>query len=199
MSRPSKKQEANPYATAEDFRNIFDQDLDGLYQLAYVLTADHEKAEQAFVGGVEDAIKSNRVFKEWAHSWAKRVVVQNAIRLMQPRTANPGEWDASYVTPNSNPRQLTPPHFALQDVLALGQFERFVFVLTVLEHYNDREAGLQLGCMVMDVRQARAKALDHIANSIRPAVEDSDAPIPARRFISRMETRGRWAGLNPVV
>ena len=190
MNFSGKKQEANPYATTDDFQNIFDEDVDGLYQLAYLLTADHGKAEQAFVGGVEDAVKSNRVFKEWAHSWAKRVVVQSAIRLMQPQAANPGEWDASYVMADTNPRQLKPAHFALQDVLALEQFERFVFVLTVLEHYNDREAGLLLSSMVMDVRQARAKSLEHIANSIRSAVDD--------RVISGPETRGRPTALSPV-
>ena len=190
MNFSGKKQEANPYATTDDFQNIFDEDVDGLYQLAYLLTADHEKAEQAFVGGVEDAVKSNRVFKEWARSWAKRVVVQNAIRLMEPHAANPGEWEASYVMADGNPRQLKLPHFALPDVLALEQFERFVFVLTVLEHYHDREAGLLLGSMVMDVRQARAKALEHIASSIPPAVEEA--------VISAPRTKGRPVELSPV-
>lgn len=193
-----KKQEVNPYATTEDFQNIFDENVDSLYQLAYVLTADHEKAEQAFVGGVEDAVRSNRVFKEWARSWAKRVVVQNAIRLTQPRAANSGEWDANYVMADSNPRQLNLPHFALQDVLGLEQFERFVFVLTVLEHYHDREAGLLLGSMVMDVRQARAKALEHIASSTRPAVEDSQGAISAHGAISAPKTSGRPTELSPV-
>jgi len=118
--------------------------------------------------------------------------------LMEPHAANPGEWEASYIMADRNPRQLKLRHFALPDVLALEQFERFVFVLTVLEHYHDREAGLLLGSMVMDVRQARAKALEHIANSIPPAVEQAEAPISADRVISAPRTKGRPAELSPV-
>ena len=59
---------AGEYATADDFRRIFDENMNSLYLLAFLLTADHGRAEQCFVSGLEDAVGSNRVFKEWAHS-----------------------------------------------------------------------------------------------------------------------------------
>jgi hypothetical protein len=37
------------YATREDFRRIVDEDLKGLYQLSFLLTGDHRKAEKCFV------------------------------------------------------------------------------------------------------------------------------------------------------
>jgi len=37
----------NPYATREDFINVFSEDRTGLYQLSFLLTGDHEKAEKA--------------------------------------------------------------------------------------------------------------------------------------------------------
>src|SRR5438105_14769153 len=73
---------ADEHATSEDFRKLFTEDMTGLYLLSLLLTAKHEKAEQCFVADVEDTVKGNRVFKEWAHSWAKRTIVNNAIKIM---------------------------------------------------------------------------------------------------------------------
>src|SRR5580698_5158326 len=74
-----------PYASSDDFRRVFDEDMDSLYVLSFLLTADHEKAEQCFVSGVEDAVEGNPVFKEWARSWARRVIIVNAVRAINPR------------------------------------------------------------------------------------------------------------------
>ena len=75
---------AAAYANSDDFRRIFDENMNSLYLLAFLLTADHGKAEQCFVSGLEDAVEGNPVFKEWAHSWARRVIIQNAVRLINP-------------------------------------------------------------------------------------------------------------------
>src|SRR5580693_490008 len=74
-----------PYASSADFCRIFDEDMNDLYVLSFLLTADREKAEQCFVSGLEDAVEGNPVFKEWARSWARRVIIQNAVRAITPR------------------------------------------------------------------------------------------------------------------
>ena len=76
---------ATQYATSADFHRIFNEEMEGLYLLSFLLTADHKNAEQCFVSGIEDSIKGNPVFKEWARSWARRVIIQNAIRVINPR------------------------------------------------------------------------------------------------------------------
>ena len=63
--------------------------MNGLYQLSFLLTGDHEKAEKCLVAGIEDCVKENRVFREWARSWAKRIIVENAIRELKPRPSLP--------------------------------------------------------------------------------------------------------------
>ena len=73
------------YATREDFLKIFDQDLNGLYQLSFLLTGDHQKGERCFVSGIENCAKENRVFRDWARAWAKSVIAENAIRELNPR------------------------------------------------------------------------------------------------------------------
>ena len=55
-----------PYASSDDFHRVFDEDMNSLYLLSLLLTADRVKAEQCFVSGLEDAVESNPVFKEWA-------------------------------------------------------------------------------------------------------------------------------------
>ena len=46
-----------PYASSDDFRRVFDEDMNSLYLLSFLLTADREKAEQCFVSGLEDAVE----------------------------------------------------------------------------------------------------------------------------------------------
>ena len=65
------------YASRGDFCRIFDQQMNSLYLLSFLLTADREKAEQCFVSGLEDSLGGNRVFKEWAArdlplAWSER-------------------------------------------------------------------------------------------------------------------------------
>jgi hypothetical protein len=161
MSCPQKNQieklQANQYASMEDFCRLFTENMDGLYWLAFLLTADHEKAEQCFVAGLEDSLHANRVFHSWAHSWAKRTIIQNAIHTVKPR---PGATRGLIhnVTQSAS-------YFEFCCVLALEHFERFVFVMTVLERHSDQECALLLDCLVHDIREARSRALQQIGDS----------------------------------
>jgi hypothetical protein len=124
----SKPSIASEYATSDEFRRLFTEDMVALHLLAHLLTGNHEKAEQCFVTGIEDVARSNPVFKEWAPSWTRRTVVQNAIRMMAPRPNHPvGTVD----NPEPGDRAQSPQEkdAAIATALALGDFERFVFVL----------------------------------------------------------------------
>src|SRR5690348_16580666 len=79
------KDETDRYASREDFRRIFTEDLDELYQLSFLFTRDPQKAEQCLVGGLEDCVAENSVFREWAGSWAKRAIIEYVIRELKPR------------------------------------------------------------------------------------------------------------------
>ena len=67
--------------------------MNSLYLLSFLLTADREKAEQCFVSGLEDAVEGNPVFKEWARSWARRVIILNAVRVINPRPAEENTFE----------------------------------------------------------------------------------------------------------
>ena len=159
------KDNANEYATREDFCRIFSEEMNGLYQLSYLLTGEHEKAEQCFVAGLEDSVKANNVFREWARSWAKRVIIKNAIRALRPQpTDADSSAPASVVSQKSKLRIIRDRHLEIDGLLALEDFERFVFVMTVLERYSDPDSALLIGCSIGEIRAARIRALDEIAN-----------------------------------
>ena len=50
-------------------------------------------------------------------------------------------------------------HFDVDAVLGLADFERFVFVLCVLERYREHECALLLSCSASEVREARTQAI----------------------------------------
>src|ERR1700726_844369 len=120
-----------PYANSDDFCRVFNEDMNSLYLLSFLLTADREKAEQCFVSGLEDAVEGNPVFKEWARSWARRVIIENAVRGINPLPFE--ENGHSRSAPVSSSGQ-TPPGVQIEiaGVLALEPFERFVYVMAVL-------------------------------------------------------------------
>src|SRR6202041_3815734 len=95
-----------PYASSADFCRIFDEDMNDLYLLSFLLTADREKAEQCFVSGLEDAVEGNPVFKEWARTWARRVIIVNAVRAINPR---PKEENPASISAPVSSNGKTPP------------------------------------------------------------------------------------------
>jgi DNA-directed RNA polymerase specialized sigma24 family protein len=171
----SKSAFAGDYATSDDFRELFTEDIMALNLLAYLLTGNHEKAEQCFVTGLEDCAGNNSIFKEWARSWAQRTIVQNAIRMMAPRPEH-STWARGSPDPDAKLQGTPAEHVAIAAVLALGNFERFVFVLSVLERYSDQDCSILLSCSREDVRRARMRALEQISEiERRNAALDDDA------------------------
>ncbi len=154
------------YASSADFQQIFDEDMNRLYLLSYLLTGDREKAEQCFVSGLEDAVGSNPVFKEWARSWARRVIIQNAVRLMNPRAAGKDGRSRSASVDNGDKAIAAEPQAEIAAVLALEPFDRFVYVVTVLEEYSEQDCSVLLGCARRDVLAARMRALLQIGRSM---------------------------------
>jgi hypothetical protein len=156
--------ETGQYATTNNFCHLFKEDVSDLYQLSLLLTADHAKADQCFVAGLGDCVMANKLFKQWAHSWAKRTIVQEAIRTLQPHPDHAVSITAS-VFAKSELTTARDEDVELDRVLSLREFERFVFVMSVLEHYNEDTCTRLLGCSLQDIREARVRALEHVLGS----------------------------------
>jgi RNA polymerase sigma factor (sigma-70 family) len=142
------------YATNDDFCHVFAEKMDKLYLLGLLLTGDAAKAEQCFVAGIGDNVEGNKVFREWAYSWARRTIIRRAIQMIEP-AEKLTITDPQEVSLNIEPR--------LRAILKLNTLERFVFVMSVLEGYSYRDCSVLLGCSRQAVANARARALEHLA------------------------------------
>jgi DNA-directed RNA polymerase specialized sigma24 family protein len=160
-----REEEGNLYASGEDFHSIFTEGLKELYQLSFLLTRDPARAERCLVDGLEDCVTGNRVFREWARSWAKRTIVQNAIRELKPRPSQSTSPPAGAIFSDMDQHSRgAGGHFEVDAVLRLEDFERFVFIMSVLEHYSEHDCALLLGCSAIEIREGRTRALKKLAN-----------------------------------
>ena len=143
------------YAKHADFCDIFKNDTTPLYLLAFLLTGNHKESEQCFILTLEEALKKQAVFKEWARPWVKRRLLENAIEIVSPASARNGRkrdlWGAG---PHETQRE-----YYVDAVTRLAPFERFVFVMSILERCSSWDCSLLLGCSKNQVAQARMEAL----------------------------------------
>jgi hypothetical protein len=59
----------------------------------------------------------------------------------------------------------------IDNLLALGDFERFVFVMSILERYSEHECTVLFGCSAQDVRTARIRAVQQLSSPREVLIE----------------------------
>ena len=151
---------ATTWAGAADYYKIFDEQMNGLYLLAFLLTADEAKAEQCFVGGLEDCTRESGASTTGPLYRARRAIVRYAIEIIRPAPeqgiSGNFSMDASVASGTSNP-------FAA--IVSLGEFERFVFVMSILEGQPDEDCRSLLRCSRQEFVTARKLALGLFATT----------------------------------
>ena len=164
---PISTETSRAYATRIEFCRVFAENMDNLHLLSFLLTADLAKAEECFVSGLENCVEGTYVFRDWAQSWARRTIIQNAIRMLAPRKnhSTVAETPSDAVTCSLERTQNID--YAIASILRLEHFERFVFVMSVLERYSDQDCSVLLGCSRQDVGETRMRALLHLAEPDR--------------------------------
>jgi DNA-directed RNA polymerase specialized sigma24 family protein len=80
---------------------------------------------------------------------------------------------------------------AFDAVIALSAFERFVFVMSVLEGHSFQECSLCLNCSRQEVTTARIRAFERIANLM--GFERADLSV------TNQENAKSWEGSGPLV
>jgi hypothetical protein len=146
---------------------LFKRDITGLYMLSLMLTADVDSAESCLVSSLGDCMSMKPTLSEWTNGWTRRVLVQNAIELMRPSV----DSDEQSVTCNL---KLKP---ALRALMQLKNFERFVFVLSVLEGYSGRECSLLLRSSAREVMAAKVRALENLAANFKVLAPPSSSGV----------------------
>ena len=168
---------ATEYTTPADFCRTFEQDMKSLYLLSLLLMGERHSAEQCFVSSLGDCLDMRPVFKDWTDFWTRHIVLRNAIRMLSPAVNHAGEGSRSRLSPPGP--ELKP---ALRAVLRLNTFERFVFVMSVLEGYSDHECSRLLGSSKCDVVAAKTKTLEHLGRNSSPSDFPVAAPVPHSRL-----------------
>jgi hypothetical protein len=172
----------NEYATSSDFCRIFIEQMNNLYLLSLLLTADRKKAEECFLSGFEDSLRNNSVFKERAYLWARRSIVLQAIRLLRPQPSDENESSEARLSPlmETVPAEMRAyPNFVR--VVRLNSLERFVFIMSVLEMYSQQECSLIFRTDTMQSWQAKLRAAGIPASPVRRLDEVVNDPQSAVR------------------
>ena len=155
---------SSEYVGPGDFCRVFETAMPNLHLLALLLTAKADKAEQCFVAGLEDCLQGNPIFKEWSLSWAKRAIIKRAIAVISPAIGReqPVIREAD---------QMGKSDARLSAVMELAPFERFVFVMSVLEGYSDQECCVLLDCTRRDIAEARVQAVQQVAEPEQKSID----------------------------
>jgi hypothetical protein len=149
------EERATPCPTVADFLRAFNEEMHSLYLLSFLLTADHDKAEQCLVFAMGECVEEIGVFMDWARSWTRAAVVKHAIQMIKPAPEH-----TDYVSFTSLKRSATPTeNNPFAGILLLDAFERFIFVMSILEEQSDEECAILLSCSRYDVMMARLLAL----------------------------------------
>lgn len=143
------------------------EEMRSLYLLSFLLTANHDKAEECLVSAIEECAEGIGVFIDWAPLWRRRAVLKRAIQLIMPAPehANGG----SRISLKKPATWLDNIPFA--PILLLDAFERFVFVMSILEGQSDEECAILLGCSQRDVMMARVLSLQRQSSTYVQAGE----------------------------
>jgi DNA-directed RNA polymerase specialized sigma24 family protein len=149
------------YATVADFFKAFTDEMYSLNVLSLLLTADKDKAEECFVRAMGDCVEGIAVFMEWAGLWARRAILKYAIQMIRPMPEHPDSLP--FISRKGPATSVETNPFAA--IVALGAFERFVFVMSVLEGQSEQECAILLRCSRRDVMIARVLALTRLGNT----------------------------------
>jgi hypothetical protein len=141
--------------------NILTEEMRSLYLFSFLLTADNDKADQCFVGGLGECVEGISVFVDWARSWARRTILKHAIRMIMPAPEHTD--NSSLIGLKEGATSGKASLFAA--IVALSAFERFVFVMSVLEKHSDEDCSMLLRCSRRDIIIARELALKRLANT----------------------------------
>jgi DNA-directed RNA polymerase specialized sigma24 family protein len=150
------------YAAATDFGEVFTEEMHSLYLLSFLLTADTDKAEQCFISALDECLEGMGAFMEWARLWARRAVIRQAIRMIKPA---PEDTDLSPPVSVNKTAVASPSNNLLAAIVSLSAFERFVFVMSILERLSDGDCLSLLGCSRRELDLSRELAVRYLATT----------------------------------
>jgi hypothetical protein len=162
---------ATTSATGTDFWNILTDEMHSLYLLSFLLTADLDKAEQCFFSGMGECEEEIGVVTAWAQTRARHMILKRAIWMIVPAPDRADDFSFALLKGSAASGKTN----LFDAIIRLNAFERFVYVMSVLEKQSDDDCSTLLRCSRRDVIIARALALERLANTYNTC----DRPVKA--------------------
>jgi hypothetical protein len=142
----------------DDICNTFDIYMDSLYELAFALGAGEARAEEIYTAALEECLRDETTTGNVdLRLRARDAIIQTAVRIIVPSLSVPD---------NARFRNMdlpSPADRVRAAISGLRDFDRFVFVMTILEGIPDERCTEVLRRSHFSVAQARARALQAIA------------------------------------
>ena len=155
------RMDSSLHATCDDFRRFFLDQMSALYALSLLLTGAHDAAERCFMAALDECIRAQHVPIEKIQGRAKRAIIQYAIRLLKLHFGRFGPPTRAKAPRQGHDLSL----FQMDWLLKLPDFDRVVFVMSVLENHSGAACAFLLYCSLEEVRDARGRALAAIGGS----------------------------------
>jgi hypothetical protein len=134
-------------AGATDYAEIFIDQMNGLYLLSFLITADRQIAERCFSKALDEYVDARGEFLEWAKQDGRRAVLRHSIQIMRPAPKQAYSWSLY-----GNARPLVwAAYQPFAAITSLSTFERFVFVMSVIEGFSPKNCAALLKCSIEDV------------------------------------------------
>jgi len=151
------------YATDADFQQLFTTEMTDFFQLSLRLTADTNKAEQCLTLAMQDCFSANTIIKGFARTWARRMVIRNAIHVVLG-------INNEFARDKESEFHLQPSKYRIDEfqesrvVLDLPELDRLAFVICVLERLSILDCALLLRNSPKKVNDAIMRATHQIAS-----------------------------------
>jgi hypothetical protein len=142
------------YGNAAKYSAGFIDQMNCLYLLSYLVTADREIAEWCLTRALDEYVEGRSEFLVWADREGRRAVLREAIRAIRP-VPKQEYWSTYEESAIAAVPTMRQPFAA---ITSLSAFERFVFVMCTIENLPEEDSAALLNCSVQDVAVSRELA-----------------------------------------
>jgi len=147
--------------SAAGYWGLISTEMNVLYLLSFLLTADKEKAEKCLDQALEEFVEGVEDFVVWAQTRGRDAVLDCAIRLVNPDPgATPDEMDFCDLPP------FPAGNHVFSTIAGLPAFERFAFAMTRIYGKSDSECAKLLSAARQEVTIARELTEQIVAANI---------------------------------
>ena len=163
---PTRLASGNEYATVDDFRELFASDMVDLFCLAFLLTADAEKAEHCLLLTMQECMATGSVFKWWLPVWTANALMRNGIRIVSGSPICPPRkisHDGAHSSTSGSKKRAINRLDESAVILQLSDFDRLVYVISFIEQHPTRDCATLMGRTTQEVVDARNRAVDRVA------------------------------------